>query len=389
MNSNINGIVCEFNPLHLGHEYILKEMKKNGDVVCVMSGNFVQRGETAIIDKWERTKMALSCGADLVIELPVPFAVAGAEKFALGSIHLLNSLGFVDNLYFGSESGDAKKLSEIVNIFSTEEFSKLLKTNMQTGISFANARELAINEILGEEYSLLLKGSNNNLAIEYIKAINSLKSDIKINTIKRLGTAHDDIKINSYPSAMAIRHLIARGEDLSSFMPKTCHDIYVNASQNALCPSDFSKLETAILAKLRMANNFDNLPDISEGIEQKLLKALKEANSLEQLYDLVKSKRITHARVRRLVLSAFLGITESDSLPSYIKILGLSKQGAKLLSAKKNTLPIVGKFADVKKLSAQAQEEYKFECICDDIFALCQPKIQRSGESFRKEIIRM
>lgn len=389
MNDIINGIVCEFNPLHLGHEYILKEMKKNGAVVCVMSGNFVQRGETAIIDKWERTKMALSCGADLVIELPVSFAVAGAEKFALGAIYLLNSLGFVNGIYFGSESGDTEKLTKLVDIFETDEFKISLKKHVSTGISFAKARELAVCDILGEEYSSLLSGSNNNLAIEYIKAIRSLGSEIKPNTVKRLGTAHDDLEIDSYPSAMAIRSLIAKSEDLSSFMPKTCLDIYNQAFSKGLCPTDFAKLETAILAKLRMAKNFDNLPDLSEGIEQKLLKAVKDATSLDELYELVKSKRITHARVRRLVLSAFLGIEKSDSLPSYIKILGLSKQGVKLLSAKKNSLPIVGKFSDAKKLDDKAKKNYEFECICDDIFALCQPKVQRSGESFRKEIIRM
>ncbi|MFI3324702.1 MAG: nucleotidyltransferase family protein [Clostridia bacterium] len=389
MNNKASGIVCEFNPLHLGHEYILSEMKKNKPVVCIMSGNFVQRGEPAIIDKWERTKMALSCGADLVIELPVSFSLAGAEKFALGSIHLLNSLGFVENICFGSECGDSEKLQLITECIQTNEFNLLIKKYINTGITFAKARELCVLEILGEDYSNVLQGSNNNLAIEYIKAINTLQCDLKINTIKRIGTSHDNLEIDTFPSAMAVRNSIYNNEDLSEFLPKTCLEIYNNAKTNNLCPTDFNKLETAILAKLRTSDNFKNLPDVSEGIDNKLLKSIKTAKNLDELYDLIKSKRFTHARIRRLVLSAFLGIEKNDNLPSFIKILGISKDGSKLLSLKKNTLPIVGKFADVKKLDKTALDEYTLETKCDDIYALCQPKIQPCGLSFTKEIIRM
>ncbi len=382
------GIICEFNPLHLGHKYIIDQMKENGAVVCVMSGNFVQRGETAIIDKYARTEMALKCGADIIIELPVRFSTAGANLFALGAVSLINSLGFVDKLYFGCENENVELLKQIVELINSKEFNTRIRDELKKGISYAVARERCIEELLKDGYNGELKGSNNNLAIEYINAIQSLNSPLKAVAVKRLGSAHDSLNVDNYPSAMAIRTREYNKEEINKFLAPECADVIDKYREKGFFPADYKKLETAILAKLRLGElkDFSCLPDISEGIENKLFKAVKTAVSLDELYTTVKSKRFTHARIRRMVLHSFLGINKSDILPQYIKILGISKTGEQLLSLKKNTLPIIGKVADTKKLSKIALADFKLECKADDIFALCTPKIGVCGQTYKNSV---
>ncbi len=386
----VGGLICEFNPMHKGHKYIVDTMKENGAVVCVMSGNFVQRGESAIIDKWTRAEMALECGADLVIELPFRFATAGAQKFAFGSVYLLNAIGFVDNLYFGCESGSSDTLQKLALLTSSDEFGSSLNIELEKGISFATARENAVKAMLKSDYNGELSGSNNNLAIEYIRALNELTSSITPTAVKRVGNSHDSLVTGELPSAMFIRSQLVRGIDVSEYLPFECSELLKKAISTEKCPTDFSVLDTAILAKLRMMkeDDFANLPDISEGIEKKLFKEVKNARSVTELYDLVKSKRFTHARIRRLVLHAFVGLTENPTPPHYIRLLGMSSEGAKLLSNKRNTLPILSRVADIESLSADAKADFNMECIADDIFGLCSKNVSACGDTYKKSLIK-
>ncbi len=380
----ISGLICEFNPLHKGHEYILKQMKRDNLVVCVMSGNFVQRGEPAIIDKWTRAKLAVLSGADLVIELPVGVSASTAQNFSLGSVKLLNALSCVDTLCFGSEIGDIKNLLNISDIILSDSFSEHLKPFLKKGISFASAREKAVASLMGSDYSGELSGSNNILGIEYINALKTTKSKIKPVTIKRLGAKHDQSSDTGFTSAMDIRKKVIIGDnfdDLSVSLPLHTFDAFYELISSGFAPCSISKLETAILCKLRTLkeSDFDKIFDISEGLENKLIKAIKCATTLEELYDKVKSKRYSHARIRRIVLHAFLEIDKSMCTPKYIKILAMSKNGSEILRRAKPKLPIIGKANDIKKLKSKALKIYELECKCDDIYALSSPKIRECG----------
>lgn len=387
--STISGLICEFNPLHMGHKAILQQMAAEGPVVCVMSGNFVQRGEAAALDKWTRTRMALSCGADLVIELPLPFATAGAESFALGGVGILNALGCVDKLWFGSESGDILALTAIAVLLDSPALTPLLKAQCTKGLSFASAREAAVKELLGSAKEL--KGPNNNLAIEYIRAINRLGSSIAPHTIKRMGTGHDQGPSGGFCSAMHIRGLMSRGEDALQLLPPEIAPMLEEKLKDGSAPVSLMNAELAVLAKLRCMSpaRLALLPDLSEGIENKLYKAIRSACSLEELYFTVKSKRYSLARIRRLVLNAYLGITADMRELHYIRILGMTEEGGRIIKKKTGNLPIVGKAADIKKLSPKAAQAFELEARAGDLYALCSPKIQPCGGDYTSKLIRI
>ncbi len=382
--NKISGIICEFNPLHKGHDYIIRQMKRDNFVVCVMSGNFVQRGEVAIIDKWARAKLAVLSGADLVLELPVGVSTSTAQNFSLGSVKILNALGCVDSLCFGSECGSIENLITISDVILSEKFKDTIKVYLDDGISFATAREKAVAHIMGDKYQGELSGSNNILGVEYINALSITKSKIKPTTIKRLGAKHDEACDSGFTSAMDIRRKIAGGDnfdDLMAVLPPHTFDEFYELISKGHAPCSISNLETAILCKLRSMTKpeFGKLFDISEGLENKLYKSVRTAKTLDELYDTVKSKRYSHARIRRIVLHAFLGIDKTMCSPTYIKILAMSKNGSEILKKAKPKLPIIGKASDIKNLSAKARKMYELECKSDDIYALSSPKIRKCG----------
>ncbi len=384
-NKKITAVICEFNPLHKGHKHLLNKMRENSLVVCVMSGNFVQRGDLAIIDKWQRTKMALACGADLVIELPLSIATSNAETFSFGAVEIINSLGIVDELHFGSECGDTKRLKEIVDLLGTEEYQKELKINLSKGISFATAREITVSSLLNC-YNEELKGSNNNLAIEYMKALNSLNSNIKPVTIKRIGAGHDEISSGDTLSAMQIRGMIKTDDkNIYDNIPEEGIEILKNSNG----PYLISKLETAILCKLRSLSIEDlrQVPDISEGLENRLFSAIKKAVSIEELISLTKTKRYTHARIRRIILHAFLGVNKDMQKNAYVRILGFNRAGKEIISKSNKTLPILGKASDINKFSEFAKSIFELECMADDIYALATEKKIPCGLDYTMGII--
>lgn len=387
----ISGIICEYNPFHSGHKYQIDKIKEESDslIVCVMSGNFVQRGEPAVVDKYSRVEMALMGGADLVIELPVAFATASAEAFGRCAVYLLDALGVVDRLYFGSESSDISKLNFITNYLLSDEYSAELGQELKSGISFPIARMNAVNNVLGEEYSELLKYPNDILGIEYIKAIKSLNSKIKPHTIKRVGSAHDKSNDSSFISAKSIRELLKDNEDVSGFVPYL--DIINKAIEKGQAPTDLRYLERTLLYKIRnmSESQLSNIPDVNEGLEFKIKKAAATAKNLDELYELIKSKRYTHSRIRRIMLRILLDIdNESMKYPRYIRILGMNKNGEEILRSKQNKLPFVLRYNEVKKLGCEQQSIYELEAKADDIFSLTQPIIGSSGSYYSKSIIK-
>ena len=353
-NFKISGIISEFNPYHLGHQSLIVQTRQAGatHIVAIMSGNFVQRGEPACFDKWVRTKTALSAGVDLVIELPLPWAVSGAETFAAGGVSIANALGCVHQLSFGSECGDIEALSAVADILRTEQFSQALQVELQKGITFASARQAAMLSLTNQETASLLEHPNNILAIAYCNALKDINSTIRPFTIKRIGASHHDITLppKKIASASQIRRMIERKKEYATYVPKETYPYLASAMQNKTAPASIQRLERAILAKLRTMTlqEFANLPDVSEGLEHRLYKAAKTAVSLTDFYAYVKTKRYTHARIRRITLCAFLNIQAAytQTPPPYLHVLGFNQKGKELLSLIKQTaaLPIITQY---------------------------------------------
>lgn len=342
------GIVAEYNPFHNGHLYHLNESKKQSDAdysVCVMSGNFTQRGDTAIIDKWSRTEMALKNGIDLVIELPVVYSISSAENFAYGSMSVLDKLGIVDTVSFGSEVGDLTILDSIAEILCTEpkEYVSLLNHELSRGISFPKAREKALLMYLNDirKYANVLSNPNNILGIEYLKALRNLKSNLTPMTIKRKDSDYNSTAIKDvFASSTAIRKIITKPSSLSKVVPEETFSIIDNKIKHGQIVNGLSTFEKEILYKLRImpVEWIADLPDVSEGLEHAIKNAANSCNNVADLVSLVKSKRYTQTRIQRILLYALLDITKQDMENSkkgvpYIRVLGMTENGKQLLSS--------------------------------------------------------
>ncbi len=366
----ILGIVSEYNPFHLGHLYHLKESKriiKPDYTVAIMSGNFVERGDTAIIDKWSRAEMALKNGVDLVIELPLVYSISSAENFAMGAIKILNSLNMDTTISFGSESGNISVLNEIAKVLVQEppEYLSILNHELSLGVSFPKAREHALLMYLNDirKYANILSESNNILGIEYLKAIQKQKARLSAVTVTRKGSKYNSTDLEDfYPSATAIRQGIANGENLEKCMPKASYKILQDKiSKNEFVPG-IATFEQAILYKLRTMSTqeISILPDVSEGLENKIKKASDSCNTLVDLTNMIKSKRYTMTRINRILLYVLLNITKKDIEDSYkvlpyIRVLGVNQKGKELLSKisktnkKLNIVTSPKKFLDTNK----------------------------------------
>lgn len=383
-SKNVTGLICEFNPFHNGHQYILDKIRQStgGYIACVMSGNFVQRGECAIVDKWKRAEAALRCGADLVIELPLPFAVSTAEKFAAGGISLLNGLNCVDRLTFGSETGDIDLIVKTAEYLLSEKFKADIRPEIDGGTPFASARSRAAALNLG--CAEILNNSNDILGVEYVKALIQSNSSIKPEAIKRHAIGHDKGSSGDFASASEVRRILRSGGDPWRFMPEAAAEIL----KSGYNPAILANLERAVLYKLRTmsAGDIRKLPDISEGIEYRIKAAAGNAGSIEELYSMIKSKRYSHARIRRIVLSALLGIrsAHSEKMP-YIRILGMNENGRDIIG--KALLPVIGGYGDAKKFGVT--ELYELEAAATDIYGLMTECVTPAGMEYKKKLIRL
>ncbi len=382
------GIIAEFNPLHKGHEYLINQAKKQGTVVCILSGNFVQRGDTAIAEKRVRTLSALKAGADLVLELPVLWSMSTAQNFALGAVSGLMYAG-CEKIIFGSECGDIDELLKTAQILSSPEFSKSVAIKLKNGVTFAVARQSATEE-LGVKRGIL-EGANNNLGIEYILAAKALNYSVTFETVTRLGAMHDSLEEAEFVSASLLREKL-KENDFDFCKKYISEDILALLKTESI--SDIKNIETAILAVLRSktAEDFKNLPDLSEGIENKLFSSIFLATNLNELYNTIKVKRYTLARIRRLVLSAFIGLDNEffmKPLP-YLRPLGFNSRGEVFLrnSFKSCPVPIINRIADIEKLSPIVQKVFKTESRATDLYLLSLNKPQKCGLEYTSKIIK-
>ena len=349
--SNVLGIVAEYNPFHNGHLHHLTESQKLVEAdytIAVMSGNFTQRGDASIIDKWSRTQMAIENGIDLVIELPTIYAISSAENFASGAVKILDSLGIVDFMSFGSECNDISILSEVTDVLTNEpsEYKTLLSHELSRGVSFPKARERALMMYLNDirRFNNVLSSPNNILGIEYLKALDRQKSNIHPITIKREGSAYNDDSIpldSGFASATSIRNL-CQSHDISilqNFMPETSFNILQDCLENGHIVRNISELDKTIIYTLRKMSidEIANLPDVSEGLEFAIKSAVNQCNTITELLSIINTKRYTQTRLKRIFLYALLGITKKDMQISkttkpYIRILGFNSKGRKLIS---------------------------------------------------------
>ena len=343
----ITGIICEYNPFHLGHRKqldMIRHMKgESQGIVCLMSGDFVQRGHPAIIHKSLRAKAAVLSGADLVLELPVTAALSSAEGFAARGVEILSP--FCNNLCFGAESDDPAALMEIAKALLSSSFPTILRAHLDKGLSFPAARQAALEE-MGLNGSLVTQ-PNNILAIEYCKAILAQHSPMAPLPILRQGSYHATAPDPENPSATALRQLLTTGEDWAGFIPTEAKPIFENASLHTI-----SAGERAILARLRTMTDeeFEALPYGSEGLWRKLMHAAHQESTLEEILSAVKSKRYTRSRLDRMIMCAFLGLTAADlAAPApYARVLAFNDRGREILKKARETalLPNIGQRID-------------------------------------------
>ena len=382
--NGILGIVSEYNPFHNGHLRHLnysKEVTKSTFSVAVMSGNFTQRGDTALVDKWTRAEMALKAGVDLVIELPTVYATSSAENFAEGAIKILNALGVVDYVSFGSEIGELSPLNEIAEILYKEpkEFSSLITRQLKSGLSYPKARELAISMYFGssKKFTDILENPNNVLGIEYLKAIKKLKSPIIPLTMKRDYSDYNSKKIkNGIASSTAIRTMIEHNKNIHYVVPYETYELMEEQINLGHIVPNLAVFEKQIIYNLRKMSvqEIANLPDVTEGLEYRIKEAANISNSLDTLISHIKTKRYTLTRIQRILVHSLLGITAKDINASkkvvpYIRILGFNKHGKRIISAIAANNPNLKIIVSLKKFMENNSNSTLRTMISKDILA--------------------
>lgn len=423
------GLVVEYNPFHNGHLYHLEQSKAlcSADyVICVLSGNFIQRGEPAIVNKWARTKMALHSGIDLVIELPVVYSMASAEYFAFGALKILDSLGVTDYICFGSESGNISELDLLANILHNEPevYKNYLKENLKIGLSFPTSRENALRKYLMEFYGTevdiesIIASSNNILGIEYLKAIKKLKSNIIPMTIKRVNNSYKEGALTgNISSATAIRNHMLRDDykkpfldkkstlttDLKNMLPYVSLSILQEEFSQGRGPISSACYGDLLLALLKRMtpSQIKSLPYVSEGLENRIKASADSSGCLDELLESINTKRYTTTRIQRILFNILTGITAKEFVtfndyggPQYIRVLGFNKKGTQLLS-KINmyaTLPVIVKTADFKNsCNPLLTRMLEIENSATDMYVMgySNTDFKKSGQEFTQNIIKM
>ena len=346
---NIMAVICEYNPFHKGHEYQLKTHREKysaDGVICLMSGSFVQRGAPAVKNKWERAKDAILNGADLVLELPVVYSSQSAKRFSFGAVSLLDALGCVDFLSFGSESGDLDEIKKCAKIVFSDEFEAKVKEEMKTGISYPAARSKVLEKHFPTLQKDLLSSPNNILALEYVNALSVLNSKITPVTLKRNF---------EFESASKIREKM-----------KDSEFEYSKDALDQMVSYHMRRETSESLAKIA---------DVAEGLGNRFVKFSKTTYGADELSEAVKTKRYTKTRIDRIIINSLLGITDSDTelSPQYAKVLAFNDKGTQIIKEirKKSKIPVITKVADAAKTNDDAfSRMLEKDILATDIYAL-------------------
>ena len=380
------GIVAEYNPFHNGHLYQLNYSKKITNSkysVAVISGNFTQRGSTSLIDKWSKAEIAIKNGIDLVIELPLLYPISSAENFADGAVKILNSLGIVDYISFGTESGDISSLKTISDILVSEpeKYKSFLTAELNMGLSFPKARENALSMYFhnSKVNANILSSPNNILGVEYLKALKKYNSSIIPLTLKRTSVDYNETTYkNDIASSTAIRNIVKnkKFDILSKVIPQGSFSLINENIKNGHIVPDLSVFEKEIIYNLRKMSikDISNLPDVNEGLEYSIKKAVNSCNTIDELLSNIKSKRYTITRLQRILLYSLLEITKDDmdiskKITPYIRILGFNNNGKYLLSKIVKENPNLEIITSVKKFLDSSNNYYSKKLLKKDILA--------------------
>ncbi|AGB41373.1 putative nucleotidyltransferase [Halobacteroides halobius DSM 5150] len=419
------GIITEYNPFHLGHKIHLQNSlnKSKADAtICIMSGCFLQRGRPAIIDQWSRAKMALQVGVDLILQLPVVYSTRSAEYFAWAAVRSLEATKTVDYLSFGSESGNINSLKELGELLAKEpqQLSSLLQEKLKEGHSYPQARTKALTSYLklkSSDFKVsptkaeeIINNPNNILGLEYIKALINLNSSITPLTIKREGADYYSNKLNNIASGSAIRNRIKKNQQqnkplidqqIRQSLPNSTVEVLKNKFKDNLGPiftNDFSQQLLTLLRRVDK-NKLRNYENITGGLENRFKEAALKATSLQELINLIKTKRFTQTRIQRILIHLLLGLTKDQLTkfdtaygPQYLRVLGFNQQGRQLLKLikKKSNLPLITKVANHFKSKQTPrnllQEMLEYDLLANDLYTLAYSnnKAKKGGVDFRQ-----
>ena len=386
------GIVAEYNPFHSGHAQMIRRVRERlgagCGIVCAMSGNFVQRGDFALLGKYARAEAAVRCGADLVLELPLPWAVSSAEGFARGGVGVLAASGVVDTLAFGSECADAALLQQAARGLEAPAFSGLLRQELEQGDSFAAARQRALGQLVPPEAAACLTAPNDLLAVEYCRCLDRIGAELMPLAIRREGAGHDaPLTEGPFSSASALRTLIAAGrtEEALERLPEPTRLLYRREEAAGRAPVWGATCQRAILARLRTMERDDYaaIDEGGEGLGNRMYAASRTAATLDELLTQTKTKRYALARIRRMILWAYLGLkpAERPAAIPYLRPLAANERGRKLLRRmqERAAIPVLTKSADVRRLGEAAQTLFAQEVRAADLYALAYPQLRAAG----------
>ena len=395
----IAGIIAEYDPFHNGHAaHIANTRAENGGnathIVAVISGNFTQRGEPALLSKYKRAEMALACGADLVLELPLPWAMAPAENFAAVGVAVLNALGCVDMLSFGSECGDVLSLKRLADLSSDPLYRSAIKAELENGIPYAAAGQAAATKIVGEPIAAHLASPNNTLGIEYLRAMTAQGAKWEVFTLQRQGALHNEmVAKDAFASATMLREMVRENNMclLDAYMPEASVSILQSAHADGETTTQTVRLENALMAHLRRLSleEYSRLPWLSEGLENRLYRESRTATDYHALLDTIKTRRYPMARLRRVLWASLIGLTNTDTtgLPPYIRVLGMNERGREILATASPTLPLVTRTAQVANLDERAKRIFALECAATDLHALAMEKQLPCGTDHTTKLI--
>ena len=410
----ITGIITEYNPFHYGHLYHYEKSKKitNSDAaICIMNGNFTQRGLPAITDKWSRAKMALKSGVDIVIELPLVYGIRSANFFAKGSVKLLSETNLVSEFVFGSESGKIDPLKKIAKFLNKndKDFNKEIQNLIRSGYSYPAAREKALNKFFKDEKIISeIKSPNNILGIEYIRTVLNKNLDLKPLTIKRTSNNYHSTEIDGeFASGSALRKLIRKNkiDKLKNLVPESSFEILKKELDDDKIPVNKNNLTFPLLSKLRMSSptELKNYAEITNGLENRFFKSALESGNYNQLIEKINTKSITQNRIQRNLLHILFGLTENEfnkidkTGPAYLRVLAFNKNGEKILAKlkEKSNLPIITKISNyLKEVNLNSKnpiiKQLSYEILADDIYSLLyrNPKHRKGRQDFYQKIIR-
>ena len=385
--TKVVGIIAEYNPFHAGHARQLQRIRAElgGDtpVVAALSGDFVQRGEAACFSKYARAEAAVRCGVSLVWELPLPWCLSSAEGFARGAVGLFRAAGIVGIISFGSEAADLAALQRCAAALDGPAFSAALREKLEGGVSFAAARERALVDITDKQTAACLRRPNDLLAVEYIRAAGEV---VRFLPVRREGPSHDGAG-----SAADLRARMAAGEDWLSALPGEAQGVFNREVGAGRGPVTEEALRTALVSRLRerTLDDFAALPDAAEGLEHRLFAAARELTSPSEIAMAAKSRRYALSRLRRMVMSAALGLKKgtADGTPPYLRVLAMDERGAALLRRMKKTAsaPVITKSAHIRRLDSRAQTVFELGSRAHDLYVLgyADPSHQRGGEDYR------